>query len=80
MSLWFRRTQGLDSVTMRDIAEDAGVEWDYQSIAYRGHGIGYADADTDSADVDNIQDAAQELLGYRPVQIDEPDKPETDEE
>ena len=78
MSLWFRRTQGLDSVTMRDIAEDAGVEWDYQSIVYRSHGIGYADAD--SADVDNIQDAAQELLGYRPVEIEEPDKPETDDE
>jgi len=78
MSLWFRRTQGIDSSTMRQIAEDAGVEWDYQTIDYRGRGIAYVDAD--SADVDNIQDAAQELLGYRPVQIDEPAKSETDDE
>jgi len=78
MSLWFRRTQGLDSGTMREIAEDAGVEWDYQLIVYRSHAIGYADAD--SADVDNIQNTAQELLGYRPVEIEEPDKPETDDE
>ena len=78
MSLWFRRTQGLDSVTMRDIAEGAGVEWDYQSIAYRSHGIGFVDGD--DSDVELIQDAAQELLGYRPVEIEEPDKPETDDE
>ena len=78
MSLWFRRTQGLDSGTMRQIAEDASVEWDYQTIDYRGRGIGYADGD--QSDVKAIQDAAEPLLGYRPVEVDEPDKPETDEE
>ena len=71
--IWFRRTQGLDSSTMRQIADDAGVSWEYQSIVYRGQGIGYADGD--SADVASIQDAAESLLGYRPVEINEPPQP-----
>ena len=70
--IWFRKTQGLDSGTMRQIADDAGVSWSAESIIYRGRGIGYTDGDSD--DVTAIQDAAQELLGYRPVQIDEPEK------
>ena len=78
MSLWFRKTQVLDSETMREIAENAGVEWDYQTIDYRGRGISYADGD--SADLTAIQDAAESMLGYPIIQIDEPDKPETDEE
>ena len=73
MTLWFNRTQGLDTDTMREIATNASVSWSAESILYRGRGIGYADAD--SADVDMLQDAAQELLGYRPVEIDEPPKP-----
>ena len=64
------RTQGLNSDTMRQIADSAGVSWDYQSITYRGQGIGYADGDPE--DVTAIQDAAENLLGYRPVEIDEP--------
>ena len=75
--IWFKRTQGLDSGTMREIADSAGVSWDYQSIVYRGRGIGYANGD--SGDVEDIQDAAESLLGYRPVEIDEPEKPETTE-
>jgi len=70
MSLWFRHTQGLDTETMRQIANDAGVSWSAQSIVYRKNGVGYADGD--SADVTAIQDAAENLLGYRPVEIDEP--------
>jgi len=73
MSLWFRRTQGLDTDTLRDIASTAGVSWDSQIIVYRGRGIGYKNGD--SADVTAIQDAAENLLGYRPVEIDEPPKP-----
>ena len=75
--IWFRRTQGLDSSTMRQIADDANVAWSSESIVYRGRAIGFVDGD--SEDVDEIQDAAQELLGYRPVVIDEPAKPERDE-
>lgn len=71
--IWFRKTQGLDSDTMRQIANDAGVSWSAESIVYRGHGIGYADGDT--ADVTTIQDAAENLLGYRPVEIDAPAEP-----
>ena len=77
MSLWFRRTQGLDSDILRDIAESAGVEWDYQSIGYRGRGMGYLDGD--ESDADEIQDAAESLLGYRPVQINEPETTDEDE-
>ena len=76
--IWFRHTQGLDSGTMRQIADDAGVSWSAESIVYRGQGIGYAHGDTD--DVLEIQDAAESLLGYRPVKIDEPPKPETTDE
>jgi len=70
--IWFNRTQGLDSSTMRQIANDAGVSWSAETIVYRGRGIGYADGD--SADVTTIQDAAESLLGFRPIEIDEPPK------
>jgi len=71
--IWLRKTQGLDSSTMRQIADDAGVSWSAESIIYRAHGIGYANGD--SSDVTAIQDAAESLLGYRPVEIDEPPEP-----
>ena len=73
MSLWFRRTQGLDSEAMRQIADNAGVSWSVESVVYRSHGIGFADGD--SADVEDIKDAAENLLGYRPVEIEEPAEP-----
>ena len=76
--IWFRKTQGLDSSTMRQIADDAGVSWSVESIVYRGRGIGYADGEDD--DVTAIQDAAESLLGYRPVEIDEPEKPKPTDE
>ena len=72
MTLWFKRTRGLDTETMREIAEQAGVSWDYQSIVYRAKGIGYADADVD--DETAIQDAGEDLLGYRPQPYDPPER------
>jgi len=77
MSLWFRRTEGLDSQTMRDVADSASVEWDYQSIGYRGRGIGFINGD--ESDTEAIQDAAESLLGYRPVQIEEPKRDDEEE-
>ena len=76
--IWFRRTQGLDTGTMRQIADDAGVSWSSEAIVYRGRGIGYADGD--QSDADAIQDAAESLLGYRPVEIDEPPQADPTEE
>ena len=73
--IWFRKTQGLDSSTMRQIADDAGVSWSAESIGYRGRGIGYIDGD--ESDADQIQNAAQDLLGYRPIVIEEPPEAET---
>jgi len=70
--IWFNRTQGLGSSTMRKIANDADVSWSAEIIVYRGPGIGYADGD--SADTTAIQDAAESLLGYRPVEIDPPEQ------
>ena len=70
MSVWFRRVAGLDTETMREIADAAGVSWSAESIIYRGIGIGYADGDT--ADETALQDAAESILGYRPVVIDPP--------
>ena len=78
MTLWFRRTQGLDTNTMRDIAKGADVEWDYQSIVYQSKGIGYANGE--KSDEAAIQDAAESLLGYRPVEIDEPTQAERTDE
>ena len=72
MTLWFRRTKGLDSDTMRDIAEEAGVSWKYQTIKYRAKGIGYADGDPD--DETAIQDAAENILGYSPRSYDPPEQ------
>jgi hypothetical protein len=72
MTVWFRRVSGLDTATMRDIADAAGVSWSAESIVYRGEGIGFADgAPTDGA---TLQDAAESILGYRPVVIDKPDE------
>ena len=75
MTLWIRRTQGLDTETMRTIAESADVDWDYQAIVYRAKGIGYADGD--SSDETMIQDAAENLLGYRPQPYDPPEQDDT---
>jgi len=77
MSLWFRRVAGLDTSAMRDIADAAGVSWSAEGIVYRGNGIGYADGD--SADATSIQDAAESILGYRPVVIDAPPEPDATE-
>ena len=76
MSVWFRRVAGLDTATMREVAEDAGVSWSAESIVYREEGIGYVDGD--SADETALQDAAESILGYRPVVIDEPPVPDTE--
>ena len=75
--IWFRKTQGLDSRTMRQIANDAGVSWPPESIVYRGQGIGYDDGD--SGDETALQDAAESILGYRPVVIDAPPAPDDDQ-
>ena len=77
MTLWFRRSQGLDTETMREIADEAGVSWDYQSIVYEANGIGYADADADDEIL--IQDTAEELLGHRPRPYDPPENDSDDQ-
>ena len=76
MTLWFRRAQGLDTKTMREIADNAGVSWDAQTIIYEAKGIGYADGNED--DETAIQDAAEELLGYRPRPYDPPESDDTE--
>jgi hypothetical protein len=76
MSVWFRQVSGLNTDTMREIAEAAGVSWSVESIVYRGNGIGFADGD--SADETALQDAAEPILGYRPVVIDTPPEPDTE--
>ena len=61
----------MDSLTMREIADHADVDWDYQSITYQKSGIGYANGD--GADETSIQDAAEDLLGYRPQPYNPPE-------
>ena len=77
MTIWLRRSPGLDSNSMREIADEAGVSWDVQSIVYRAKGIGYANGDEDDATA--IQDAAENILGYRPRQYDPPDMEAVDD-
>lgn len=77
MSIWFRRVAGLNTETMREIADAAGVTWSSERIVYRGQGIGFADGD--SADEAALQDAAESILGYRPVVIDAPVEHDTTE-
>ena len=72
MTLWFRRSQGMDTETMREIADAASVSWEAQSIIYEAQGVGYADGD--EADETAIQDAAEDLLGYRPQPYDPPER------
>jgi len=76
MTVWFRRVAGLNTATMREIAQEAGVSWSAESIVYRGNGIGYPDGD--AADATAIQDAAESLIGIRPVEIEAP--PELDQQ
>ena len=78
MTLWFRRAQGLDTETMREIADAAGVSWGYQSIVYRSQGIGYKNGDEN--DETTIQDAAEDLLGYRPRPYDPPERDDSGDE
>jgi hypothetical protein len=75
MPLWFRKVSRLDSEIMRQIASDAGVSWNQKTIVYRAKAIGYKNGDP--ADVTPIQDAAEDILGYRPIRINEP--PETEQ-
>ena len=75
--LFFRKTQGLDSSTMRQIAAEAGVSWEHQKIVHHGHAIGFGDGLKD--DKDEIQDAAENLLGYRPITTEPPESDESDE-
>jgi len=70
MTVWFRRVDGLDTTTMREIADAAGVTWSAESIVYRGEGIGFADGER--ADETVLQDAAESILGVRPVVIEPP--------
>jgi hypothetical protein len=76
MSVWFRQVAGLDTETMREIADTAGVSWSADSIVYRGNGIGFADGDP--ADETTLQDSAESILGYRPFVIDAPPEPDTE--
>ena len=78
MTLWFRRSQRLDTETMREIADAAGVAWDSQSIEYRAKGIGYLYGE--EADETAIQDAAESLLGYRPRPYEPPERDEGSEQ
>jgi hypothetical protein len=70
MSLWFRRTDGLNSDILREAASDAGVNWHYKTVQYKKEGIGFPDGDI--SDGDKIQDELQKRIGYAPVMIDEP--------
>ena len=56
----FKPVQNVDSDLMREIAESAGVEWDYQAVHYTGPYVGYADA-PDDADRQTIINEADEF-------------------
>jgi hypothetical protein len=70
MSLWFRRTEGMNADVLRKCADTASVSWDSHTVIYRKGGIGYEHGEpTDAA---AIKDELEKILGYKPVEIDEP--------
>ena len=71
MSLWLTKVAGMDSDTLREMADLADVDWDYQSIQYQARGIGYSNGIEE--DLEAIQDAAESLLGYRPKPYNPPE-------
>jgi hypothetical protein len=70
MTLWFQRAGGLDSEIMRQAAKKSGVSWSYQTIKHTQRGIGYSDGN--ESDATAVKDELEKLLGYRPIEIDEP--------
>ena len=78
MTLWFRKGAGMDTDAMRLIADEAAVNWNSTEIVYRVRGVGYLDGD--ESDTAKIQDAAEDLLGYRPQTYDPPKKIEFESE
>jgi hypothetical protein len=70
MTLYFRRVSGLNSEIMRQAGSNANVSWSYREIEYKGNGVGYPNAD--ASDATAVKDELERLLGYRPVEIDEP--------
>jgi hypothetical protein len=70
MSLWFQKGNNIDSKIMRQAASNASVAWHYEKIQYKRQAVGYLNADAGDADI--IKDELEKLIGYRPVEIDEP--------
>jgi hypothetical protein len=68
--IWFQKTDGLDSDILRQAANNVNVSWDYQEIEYKAKAIGYKESH--ASDASKIQDEIEKLIGYRPVEIDEP--------
>jgi hypothetical protein len=68
--IWFKRVMGLDAGVMRQAASSVNVSWDEHPIQYKQNRIGYKNGDT--TDTTAIQDELEKLLGYRPVETDEP--------
>lgn len=68
--IWFKRASGLDSETLRQAAQNVGVSWDEHPIRYKLEGVGYVNAEPTEADA--IRAELENIIGYRPVVIDEP--------
>jgi hypothetical protein len=75
--IWFKRAVGLDSELLRQAAENAGVSWDYHPIEYRSEGVAFQNGN--SKDAKLIKDEIETLIGYRPVEIDEPTADKSDQ-
>jgi hypothetical protein len=70
MSLWFQKAAGIESEILREAASNAAVSWEYETIKYKKQGIGYPSGKSSDAQI--IKDEIEKLLGFRPIQIDEP--------
>jgi hypothetical protein len=55
---------------MREIAEEAAVSWDTETIVYRGNAVGYQDGD--SADVPALKTASESVIGFGLVEVEPP--------
>jgi hypothetical protein len=70
MSIWFLRSSALDTDKIRLACERANVSWKHQTPEYKKNGVGFSNGD--ASDASKIQSELERILGYPPVQIDEP--------
>jgi glycine betaine/choline ABC-type transport system substrate-binding protein len=76
MTIWLRRSNGTTSKVLRQAVSNSSVDWSPERIEYCGIGVGLINENEkekeNENDTEKIKDELEKLLGYRPVEIDDP--------